>query len=257
MENVASISNAPIMVEVSALTRARLDEIDRLREIGFAKAADLRTARDGLEPSPILTPEQAFKLHMRYVSRFESFSRAIRQLMVLEFELLGLFEAPDRDAFPKLKLVKPDRFGALDEKLPAAVTAVKPVTLAGFFHRDYRAEPLEQVVAGIRETLGAEPPVNDPFAADAERKFTRAAPSPKPPEPDAAMPAATPPAHTPLSAPSPAMVKMPAPVRMKSAARAAILAFAARPDSNVRLPSSEPFPVTRHGKHLRGRGPPG
>src|ERR1700749_1985556 len=137
MENTAPIADAPIMVEVSALTRARLDEIDRLREIGFAKAADLRVARDGLTPSPILTPGQAFKLPISYVGRFESFSRAIRQLMVLEFELLGLFEAPDRDAFPRLKLVKPDRFGLLDKKLLATVAEVKPVTLAGFVHRDY------------------------------------------------------------------------------------------------------------------------
>ena len=258
MENTAPILDTPpIMVEVSALTRARLDEIDRLREIGFVKAADLRMARDGLTPSPILTPEQAFKLQMRYVGKFETFSRAIRQLMVLEFELLGLFEAPDRDAFPKLKLIKPDRCGLLDEKVLAAVTEVKPVTLAGFFHRDYRAEPLEQVVAGIRETLGAEAPVNDPFAADAERKFMRAAPAPKPPEPSTAAIAAPPPAKTPFPAPPPAMVKLPAPVRMQSAARVAITAFAARPDSNVRLPSAEPIPATRHGKHRQGRGPPG
>src|SRR5580700_11777674 len=97
----------PMMVEVTALTRQRLDELDRLRGIGMEKAMGLRSARDGLLPSPLLTPEQRFQLHIRYVDRFDRIGRAVRQIMTLEFELLGLFEAPDRDAFPKPRLIKP------------------------------------------------------------------------------------------------------------------------------------------------------
>src|SRR5271163_2905783 len=54
----------PVMVEVTALTRLRLDELDRLRGIGMEKAMGLRSARNALLPSPILTPEQEFQLHM-------------------------------------------------------------------------------------------------------------------------------------------------------------------------------------------------
>ena len=53
---------------------------------------------------------------------FDRIGRAIRQIIMLEFELLGLFEAPDRDAFPKLRLIKPEAGGALRPD-------IKPITL--------------------------------------------------------------------------------------------------------------------------------
>ncbi len=99
--------------------------------------------------------EQRFQVHTRYVEKFDRIGRAVRQIMTLEFELLGLFEAPDRDAFPKPRLIKPSLGGVL-----AKPKNIRPITLpeAGLGVRpDCRVGPMEDVVAGIRKTLGAEP----------------------------------------------------------------------------------------------------
>ena len=76
MQNVTSSPDAisalpPVMVEVSALTRQRLDELDRLRGIGMARATDLQQAGQALSPSPMLTPEQNFRLRVRNVDAFD------------------------------------------------------------------------------------------------------------------------------------------------------------------------------------------
>ena len=172
MENVEARARTigappPVMVEVTALTRLRLDELDRLRGIGMEKAMELRSPRDGAMPSPLLTPEQRFQLHMRYVDKFDRIGRAVRQIMTLEFELLGLFEAPDRDTFPKPRLIKPSLGGVLARRQPE-IGPVKPITLPETkdlgVRPDYRVGPMEDVVAGIRKTLGVEAPPNDPFA---------------------------------------------------------------------------------------------
>ncbi len=41
------------------------------------------------------------------IALYEKLARAIRQITVLEFELRGLFKAPDRDNPRKLRLAKP------------------------------------------------------------------------------------------------------------------------------------------------------
>ena len=81
----------------------------------------------------------------------------------------GLFKAPDRDAPRKLRLVKSDRPGFVPpvapptlEDLLADLADIGKPDMAGFdmfdIRTDYRNGPLDEVVAGIRETLGAEPP---------------------------------------------------------------------------------------------------
>jgi hypothetical protein len=92
------------------------------------------------------------------MAEFDRFAHAIRQIMVLEFELRGLFKAPDRDAPRKLRLVKSDRPGFEPPDLenlfdPAELGGREPLDI----RTDYGAGPLEDVVAGIRQTLGAEP----------------------------------------------------------------------------------------------------
>jgi hypothetical protein len=238
MENVAPLAGTfsapPLMVEVSALTRMRLDELDRLRELGFAKTADLRSARDGLSHSPLLSPEQQFRHQIRCVDQFDRIGRAIRQIITLEFELLGLFEAPDRDAFPKLRLIKPEVRGALRPD-------IKPITLPqpkDFGVRpDYSHAPMEDVVAGIRKTLGAEAPPNDPFAPQPERKVREAVPPAKLP---------------------PATVKLPEKPPLSPAMKAALIAIKARHGSGFRIPSLKPKPANpaRPPKRRRNRGPP-
>jgi hypothetical protein len=126
------------MVEVSALTRQRFDELDRLRGIRMAKAMDLNEAGQALSPSPMLTPEQNFRLRVRNVEAFDRIGRAVRQIMTLEFELLGLFEAPGRDAFPKPRKIKPE-LGGLLAQAKLDFKPVKPIDLTDLRLRpDYR-----------------------------------------------------------------------------------------------------------------------
>jgi hypothetical protein len=248
MENVTPIADTfsapPLLVEVSALTRLRLDELDRLRELGFAKTADLRTARDGLSQSPLLSPEQQFRHQIRYVDQFDRIGRAIRQIITLEFELLGLFEAPDRDAFPRLRLIKPEVRGALRP----GIDPIKPITLPpakDFGVRpDYSHAPMEDVVAGIRKTLGAEPPPNDPFAPPPERKARAAAPTSN-----------APPAKLP-----PATVKLPTKPQVNRAFETAVLALSAKLGSGSRISPTQPRHPLAMPAHARksshNRGPP-
>ena len=155
----------PVMVEVSAMTRQRLDELDRLRGIGMARAMELDGAGS---PSNVLSPEQHFRLRVRNAAAFDRIGRAVRQIMTLEFELLGLFEAPDRDAFPKPRKIKPGLAGIL-ARPRSDIGRIKPIDLSDLKLRpDYRNGPMEDVVAGIRKTLGAEAPTNDPFAPPLE-----------------------------------------------------------------------------------------
>ena len=153
----------PLAPELIALTEQRLAELDRLRNVGFVQVGRLNAAVKALPP------EQEFKLCVGNIKEFDRIARAIRQVVVLEFELRGLFEAPDRDAPRKLRLVKSDRpgFEAPDfEKLLGDLDDYNEFPLRS----DYRRGPLDEVVAGIREVLGTEAPPNDPFAPPPDRK---------------------------------------------------------------------------------------
>jgi hypothetical protein len=235
-------------VEVTAATRLRLDELDRLRGIGMAKAMELDAAGKALSPSPILMPEQHFRLNVRNVDKFDRIGRAVRQIMTLEFELLGLFEAPDRDAFPKPRNTKPQLGGILAQAKPD-FKPVKPIDLTDLRLRpDYRNGPMEDVVAGIRKTLGVEAPPNDPFAPRPERKPREAAPA-------APRQRASPPSKLP-----PATVKLPEKAEINPAMKAAILALSAKPGNGFRVPPAKPRTAkinpARPPKRRRNRGPP-
>jgi hypothetical protein len=86
-------------------------------------------------------------------------SRAVRQVIVLEMELLGLRAAPDRDGDPDAPRdfdeigLEPGNFGR-EPRDP------------GIVRNDggYMYGPMEEVVARIRKDLRAEAPPNDPFA---------------------------------------------------------------------------------------------
>ena len=248
MQNVAPSPDAvralpPVMVEVSALTRQRLDELNRLRGIGMAQAMGLSGAGRTLSPSPILTPEQDFRLRVRDIDAFDRIGRAVRQIMTLEFELLGLFEAPDRDALPRLRKIKPELGGVLANPCPD-IKPVKPIDLKDLGVRpDYRNGPIEDVVAGIRKTLGAEPPPNDPFAPPPDRKVREPAPASSVQK---------------TSAPRPATVKLPEKAEPSPAMKAALIAIQARHGNGFRIPSLKPKAANpaRPPKRRRNRGPP-
>ena len=231
---------------VVALTIRRLAELDRLRNVGFQQVRRLTAV------SKLLTPEQEFRLLMGpngTVQGYERVVRAIRQIMVLEFELRGLFKAPDRDAPRKLRLLKSDRAESWRdefENLFSDLGGNNDLNERSDFtlRSDYRTGPLDEVVAGIRKTLGAEPPPNDPFAPAAAGK----------PAPPAATPAIAPklptrpniaariqPSRRPQSA-------EPASAQAEPGRKAATLAIKALGGKGFRVPAKS--------KNRLSRGPP-
>jgi hypothetical protein len=154
--------------DVAALTIQRLAELDRLRDIGLKQAETLATLY------PLLSPEQQFRRmagNGGTVAGYERVVRAVRQITVLEFELRGLFHGPDRDAPRKRRLAKAERRIDQPVDLEARLNRILAGQESIFDIRgDYRTGPLDEVVAGIRATLGTAPPPNDPFAKTAEPK---------------------------------------------------------------------------------------
>jgi hypothetical protein len=95
------------------------------------------------------------------VQEFARTARAVRQIIVLEFEILGIWAPPDRSAWhepverPEAKGQFPG-YGKLRDDLD-----------------DYNRGPLDEVIAGIRDALDTERPKNDPFAAPPRRRAGR------------------------------------------------------------------------------------
>lgn len=213
-----------------ALTERRLAELGRLRDMCLARVESLGVLNDDLRQSP----EQRLRAlagSNGIVASFERVTRSFRQIVVLEFELLGLFNAPDRDAIRKPRLPRVRMEGLADlnllnlDDLKDLDNARTPL--------DYRIGPLAEVVAGIRKTLGAETPEDDPFAPPAERGV---------PEP----------AVTQARAPS---SRKPA-MQIRPLVKAAVPAL---PRKGFRLaPTSAHNPNTpsKARKHRRNRGPP-
>jgi hypothetical protein len=219
-----------------ALTERRLAELGRLRDMCVERVESLGVLNDDLRQSP----EQRLRAltgSTGIAASFERVTRSFRQIVVLEFELLGLFNAPDRDRVRKPRLAKVRLDGLADLGL-LNLEQLKGLDNAGT-KLDYRNGPLDEVVAGIRKTLGAETPEDDPFAPPAERIV---------PEP------AAPQAHV-ASSPRPASPRKPA-MQVRPVVKAAVPAL---PRKGFRLaPTSAHNPNTppaaRKGPH--NRGPP-
>jgi hypothetical protein len=194
------------------LTERRLGELQRLIGIGLAKAERLAVV------SHNLPPERELALLVGRngsIAEYVRVGRAVRQLIALEFELNGLFAAPDRDAPPKAKVLPFTR----DPAERAPVGQDKLDALDDLKDRsDYDAGPLDQVIAGIRKTLGADTPKDDPFAAPAERKSSPSQAAPRRAEPRANDEARRP--RKAAMAAKPSSAKAPAPA-MQNAARPA------------------------------------
>ena len=224
---------------IARLTQARLKELDRLRDVAFLHIEKLADACE------TLPKEQVFDALLAnsggQVMDFERLARSVRQIMVLEFELRGLFKAPDRDAPRKPRLVKSDRPGFEAPDLEKLRFDLGDLDLGGLdyldIRSDYRTGPLDQVVAGIRKTIGVEPPENDPFAPPPER---------------AAAPAKLPPATVKL--PEKLATPDPSLAQREAAVKAARLAIRAKGGDGFRMPGKTT--KRRPGKHKSGRGPP-
>ena len=239
-ENIgAAIIDPNDGVDLVVLTRRRLKELDRLRDCAFVQLARLNETTLALEKDQLFDKIVGPKGTMAEVDRF---GRVIRQVMVLEFELRGLFKAPDRDAPRKLRLVKSDRPGFVpptDENLLGDLDRLEELL---DIRTDYSRRPLDEVVAGIRETLGAEPPPNDPFAPSVEN-----APEPVTPVPAAARPKG--PEYYMRSKPiEPAE---PVPTQKQLGLEAATLVIKSLGGKGFRKPSKAAIK-----KHRQSRGPP-
>jgi len=227
---------------IARLTQARLRELDRLRDVAFLHIEKLADACEKLPREQVFTALLANAGSQ--IMDFERLARAIRQITVLEFELRGLFQAPNRDAPRKLKLVKSDRPGFQPpdlEKLRIGLGDLERLDYLDI-RSDYRTGPLDQVVAGIRNTIGAEPPENDPFAPPPERQTRPAVPEKLPP--------AT--VKLPEKQPSPD----PMPPQWKPAMKAALIAIRIKGGDGFRKPSKKKLAKSRSPGAVQGRGPP-
>jgi hypothetical protein len=157
-------------IDVSAMTLRQLGELGRLREIGMEKARALDIAAEGMPPDAM-----AKRLSGRHglIGEFDRIARAVRQVIVLELELIGLRPASDREEIDDdgddpaveqdFRETRGDRGDGFDR--PERQDLRDPV--------DYRRGPLDVVVADVRRTLGVEAPEDDPFAPPPKRRMAK------------------------------------------------------------------------------------
>src|SRR5882724_2767133 len=164
--------------EIVRLTLLRLAELDRLREAGMAQAERLTAAAEGLSPAD---EYRRMTGPGGTIAQYDKVAKAVRQVVVLEFELRGLFKAPDRDDFFKPRLVKENLLGDLYdyesyndyndyndlfdfEKAYRSLGDLSDLRV----RLDYDNGPIDALIADIRHTLGVEAPEDDPFAPPAD-----------------------------------------------------------------------------------------
>ena len=181
VNSAATVIRPDLGPELLALTYRRLDELDRLKDMAYDRLGMIGRA------TALLSPDDRFRTMVAPSGagvECDRLMRSVRQIMVLEFELRGLFEAPDRrDAGRKLRLVKSDRPGFVPPKLNDPFGDLDRLEGLLDIRTDYRNGPLDEVVGGIRKVVGAAPPADDPFAPTVEK-----APKPATPEPVPATP---------------------------------------------------------------------
>ena len=228
--------------DMIALTRKRLIELERLRDFAFVQLNRVNDATLAMPGDQLLGRLFGPKATM---AEYDRFSRAVRQITVLEFELRGLFKAPDRDTPRKARLVKSDRPGFVPPILPSYDPFSDLDCLAEILdiRTYYRNGPLEEVVAGIRQTLGAEPPPDDPFAPVGRKAQPKAAP-----EPTAAAPQRGPEYYMRSKPLEPAE---PEPAQNAPAMKAATMVIHNLGNKGFRQPSKAQLK-----KHRQSRGPP-
>jgi hypothetical protein len=172
--------DASVDAEVAAFKWARLEELGRLRAIGVQGAERISLCFEGklsAEDAAVVAGKDGLPME------FCRTARAVRQVIVLEMELVGLRAAPDREADREaLKQVnrqdedRPDRDPRESDRLRDA--------------SDYSNGPMEDVVARIRKDLHVEAPPNDPFAPRPRKAAEPKETSPARPEPKAEAPKA-------------------------------------------------------------------
>jgi hypothetical protein len=232
----------PMAPELVALTSRRLDELDRLKDLAYDRLGMIGRA------TAVMSMDQLVKAMVAPTSaglEFNQLLRSVRQIMVLEFELRGLFKAPDRDAPRKLRLVKSDRVGFVP---PAReVPSVELGSLEDLLdiRTDYRRGPMDEIVGDIRKLVRTEAPLDDPFAPPAEKAAEPPLAKTPPKGPEYYMRARP---SEPAPKPAPAYVEH---AQNDPAMKAATLAIRNLSGKGFRQPSKAEMK-----KHRRERGPP-
>jgi hypothetical protein len=144
----------------------QLHELRRMRRVGMVFVHQLKlSARGKLDPDV----ETVFAHRSKGIIRdYATIARAVRQILLLEQELLGI-RKPRRD-----RKAKSEKVAAI---APAAdskqLGKLRPLGDNLTEYYDFR--PVGEAIGFIRETLAIEPPENDPFPPP-ERKQAEAAP---------------------------------------------------------------------------------
>jgi hypothetical protein len=148
-----------------ALMERRLGELNRLSKMAVGRLRHLQATLDG----DVGEADRKLLIGRGGVGmEFARLSRSLRQIVVLEMELLGLREAPERAEPDEDDGERPERSDPSDRADGGDRVETDGQLLADL--NDYRKAPLDIVVAEIRETLGAEPPEDDPFAPPPGRR---------------------------------------------------------------------------------------
>jgi hypothetical protein len=127
-------------------------ELARLRALGMQNVETLSRWSTG-----DLTDQEAKALAGMggFVMEYCRVAKAIRQVIVLELELSGQREAPDRDAIREPR--------ELDDSDPQEQNRERRERGDSYERSDYDNGPLDLVIAKVRKALRADAPENDPF----------------------------------------------------------------------------------------------
>ncbi len=171
--------------DATALRERRLDELERLLAAGMETVRQIsQWSKGALGPDEVKVLAGKGGIAEEYVR----VARAIRQVIVLEQELMGLRPGPPRDGGgePPDDEGDDDHEAELEERSEGSDLRDR----AGDYENlndyenfndyenlnDYDRGPLDRVIARVRKALRVEAPEDDPFAPPAERR-SRPAPT--------------------------------------------------------------------------------
>lgn len=166
---------AKMQAAVINMTLRQLAELERMQTLGMRIVDEIDRVLRG---KPSLDDKTLFGRNQRGIcGNFKIVERAIRQIMLLQQELVGLRPSQRRERTLPLEDMPLEDMDYAPERAKRDFTGGPRDDSADFY--DYR--PVGQTVEWIRETLAIEPPPEDPFAAPASADA----------EPEAAEPQAT------------------------------------------------------------------
>jgi hypothetical protein len=181
MNTTPAINPHPIAPDgdIAALRARQFAELARLRDLGMQTVETVsRWSTGDLTDGEV----KALAGMGGYVMEYCRAAKAVRQIIILELELAGVREGPDRDA-----IREPRENDAQDDV--ETERGEKEHRERGDLHErgDYDNGPLHLVVAGIRKALRTDAPPDDPF----KPKRPRQKPESEAPENDVQVEAAS------------------------------------------------------------------